>query len=189
MTRRFRLPKVFTRLRRSESGLAAIEIALFAPILGLLLLGGYDVARYISIRTGVDKVAFSVADVTAQYKQLTAAAMRQVFLITGTSLTSYSSGTNGVTVLTSVYLDKTTPKVSWQCYSSSGTGWTSKIGVAGGTATIDSSLLADVNDNVMVAEVFYKFTPVFSNFFKDSFMIYSSAVFRPRLGSLTSKPC
>lgn len=189
MTRRFRLPSVFTRLRRSENGLAAIEMALFAPVLGLLLLGGYDVARYISIKTGVDKVAFSVADVTAQYKQLTSTAMRQVFLITGASLTSYVSGTNGVTVLTSVYLDDKTAKVKWQCYSSDGTAWKSKIGTAGGAADIDATLLADANDNVVAAEVFYQFTPVFSSFFKDGFMIYSSSVFRPRLGSLTTKPC
>lgn len=177
------------RLRRSEDGLAALETALLAPILSLLLLGGYDVARFISIRSNVDKVGFSVADVTAQYKELTATAMRQVFMVTGASMPSYVSGTTGVTVLTSIYLDGTTPKVKWQCYSTTGTAWSSKIGTSGGTAAVSAALLADANDNLMVSEVFYKFTPVLSTFFKNGFTIYTSSIFRPRLGTLTTKPC
>lgn len=177
------------RFRRSESGLAALETALFAPVLSLLLLGGYDVARFVSIRSGVDKVGFAVADVTSQYKELNAAAMRQVFMVTAASLPSYTSGTNGVTVLTSIYLDKTTPKVKWQCYSTNGSSWTSKIGAEGGTAAVSADLLADANDNLMVSEVFYRYTPVLSAFFKNSFMIYTTSVYRPRLGTLTTKPC
>lgn len=177
------------RFRRSESGLAALETAMFAPVIGLLLLGGYDVARFVSIRANVDKVGFSVADVTSQYKELSETAMRQVFMVTGASMPNYVSGTNGVTVLTSVYLDNKTPKVKWQCYSTNGSAWTSKIGTAGNTAAISADLLADANDNLMVSEVFYKFTPVLSTFFKAGFPIYTSSIYRPRLGTLTTKPC
>ncbi|MFC3693511.1 TadE/TadG family type IV pilus assembly protein [Chenggangzhangella methanolivorans] len=177
------------RFRRSETGLAALETALFAPVLGLLLLGGYDVARFVSIRSNVDKVGFSVADVTSQYRELTSAAMRQVFMVTGSSMPNYTSGTNGVTILTSVYLDNKTPKVKWQCYSTTGTAWTSKIGVEGNTAAVNTALLADANDNLMVSEVYYRFTPVLSTFFKNGFMIYTSSIYRPRLGTLTTKPC
>lgn len=176
--------------RRSESGLAAVEMALFTPVIGLLLLGGFDLARFVSIRSNVDKVGFSVADVTSQYKDLTASTMSQVFRITGSSMTGYVSGTNGVTVLTSVYLDsKNAPKVRWQCYSSTGGTWTSKVGAEGATANVDKTLLADVNDNLMIAEVFYKFTPVFKWFFTNSFDIYTTSIYRPRLGTLTTKPC
>lgn len=189
MTRFPFLQRLGARFRRSESGLAALETALFAPVLALLLLGGYDVARFISIRANVDKVGFSVADVTSQYKELNEYAMRQIFMVTAASLPSYVSGTNGVTVLTSVYLDGTTPKVKWQCYSTTGTTWTSKIGSSGGTAAVNSALLADANDNLMVSEVFYQFTPILSAFFKNGFMIYTSSIYRPRLGTLTTKPC
>lgn len=189
MARLARLRASLSRLRRSEKGLAALEMALFAPVLSLLLLGGYDVARFVSIRASVDKVGFSVADVTSQYKELNATAMRQVFMVTAASLPSYTSGSNGVTVLTSVYLDGTTPKVKWQCYSSTGTTWTSKIGTEGNNASVSAALLADGNDNLMVSEVFYQFTPILSSFFKNGFMIYTSSVYRPRLGTLTTKPC
>lgn len=185
-----RLRSALARLRRSDRGVAAVEMALFAPFLAMLLLGGYDLARFISIRAGVDKVGFSVADVTAQYQELTSDAMTEIFRITGSTLTSYQSGVNGVTMLSSIYLDTASnkAKVRWQCASSAST-YASKIGTAGGDAAIDKLLLADGNDNVMVAEVFYKYKPVLSIFFKGDFDIYTSSVYRPRLGALTIKPC
>lgn len=180
---------LLARLRRAEDGVAAIELALFAPLLCLILLGGFDVARFVNIRSGVDKVGFSVADVTAQYKELSSAAMTQVFKITGSSLTGYVSGTNGVTILTSVYLDNKKPKVKWQCYSASGNKWISKIGAEGAAAAVDASLITDPNDTLMVSEIFYEFKPVFGTFFTAGFPIYSASVYRPRLGTLTTKPC
>lgn len=185
--------RLISRFRRSERGVAAVEMALFAPVLALMLLGGYDVARFASIRNGVDKVGFSVADVTSQYQELTADAMKQVFLVTGSSMASYVSGQNGATVLTSIYKNSSgQPKVRWQCASSPSSGtfsYTSKIGSEGGDASVDASLIADTNDNLMVAEVFYRFNPVFSTFFKGGFPIYTASIYRPRLGSLTTKPC
>lgn len=178
---------------KNERGVAAVEMALFAPVLALMLLGGFDVSRFVSIRNGVDKVGFSVADVTSQYQDLSPDAMKQIFLVTGASMTSYVSGQNGATVLTSIYKTASgQPKVRWQCASSPTSGtfpYASKIGSEGGNATVDASLIADVNDNLMVAEVFYRFNPVFSTFFKGGFPIYTASIYRPRLGSLTTKPC
>ncbi len=189
MTRRLLIP-LLRRLRRSTDGLAAVEFAMFAPVLGLLLLGGYDLSRFIIARANVDKVGFSVADVTAQYDQLSSTALDQIFRVTGASLQTYVSGTNGVTILTSVYLDSAgVPRVRWQCYSTAGATWKSAIGVEGGPAAISADLLADANDNVMTSEVFFRFTPIFSRFFKNNFMIYTSSIYRPRLGALTTKPC
>lgn len=179
----------FRRFGRSNDGLAAIEIALMAPFLAMLLLGGYDLSRFISIRAGVDKVGFSVADVTSQYKELNASTMTQIFKITGASLKTYQSGVNGVTMLTSVYLDGKTPKVRWQCSSTNGTKWTSKIGSSGAIAAVDTALLADVNDNLIISEVFYKFEPVFMTFFTESIDLHTQSLYRPRLGALTTKPC
>lgn len=179
----------FASFRCAHTGLAALEFALAAPILAMLLLGGYDLTRYIIIRGGVDKVGFSVADVTSQYRELTSVQLKKVFLTTGQSLKSYTSGSTGVTVLTSVYLSATNvPTVRWQCYSSA-SSWKSKVGATGATATINSGLLADVNDNIVIAEVYYNHKPVFNTFFKNGFDIYTQSLFRPRLGDLTASPC
>ncbi|WP_020178722.1 TadE/TadG family type IV pilus assembly protein [Methylopila sp. M107] len=187
--RRHLIPLI-DRLRRSTDGLAAIEFALFAPVLGLLMLGGYDLSRFIIARANVDRVGFSVADVTSQYDQLSSDAMTQVFKITGSSLPNYVSGTNGVTILTSIYLDSAgSPRVKWQCYSSSGSTWKSAIGVEGGVAAINAKLLADTKDNVMTSEVYFVFKPIFTRFFKSDVPLYTTSIYRPRLGALTTKPC
>lgn len=178
------------RLRRSTEGLAAIEFALFAPVLGMLMLGGYDLSRFIAARTNVDKVGFSVADVTSQYEQLNSGTMAQIFAITGSSLPTYVSGTTGVTILTSVYLDSAgAARVKWQCYSSVGAKWKSAVGVEGGRASVDVKLLADTKDNVMASEVYFVFKPIFTRFFKRSVELYTTSIYRPRLGALTTKPC
>jgi Flp pilus assembly protein TadG len=183
---------ILRRLRRfpaSQGGLAAMEFALTAPVLATLLLGGYDLTRFIQVRSGVDKVGFSVADVTAQYKDLNSATMAQIFRITGASLKSYRSGVNGVTVLTSIYLDNTTPKVRWQCYSTNGSQWQSKIGKEGAAASVDKALLADGNDNLIVSEVFYRFEPLFTQFVTGPINLHTQSLYRPRLGALNTKPC
>ncbi|WP_020184758.1 TadE/TadG family type IV pilus assembly protein [Methylopila sp. 73B] len=177
------------RVGRSEDGVAATEVALAAPVLLLLLLGGYDVGRYVLIHKKVAQVGFAVSDVTSQYTALTKDAMTLVFMTTGQILPGYVSGSTGVTIVTSVYLSGTQPKVSWQCYSTATSAWTSKIGVAGGNAAISAALLSDTKDNLIIAEVYYKFSPIFSTFFKSSSDIYSQSLFRPRLGALTTKPC
>jgi Flp pilus assembly pilin Flp len=189
------LARLLSRFRRSERGLAAVEFALIAPFLSLLLLGGYDVSRYVLIHGQVEKVGFSVSDVTAQYdnepgsNKLNSAALRQVFLITGQTLPSYKSGVNGVTIITSVYLSNTTPKVSWQCYSTAGTTWKSKVGSPGGNATVPSGLLADASDRLIVSEVYYKYKPVFGFVFKNGFDIYTKSMYRPRLGTADTMTC
>ncbi|RXF75131.1 TadE/TadG family type IV pilus assembly protein [Hansschlegelia zhihuaiae] len=185
-------PALISRLRRfrgSQDGLAAIEFALMAPVLATLLLGGYDLTRFIQVRSGVDKVGFSVADVTAQYKALNSSTMAQVFRITGSSLKSYRSGVNGVTILTSVYLDNTTPRVRWQCYSTNGSQWQSKIGKEGAAANVDKALLADGNDNLIVSEVFYRYEPLFTQFVTGNIDLHTQSLYRPRLGALNTKPC
>lgn len=178
------------RLSRSDRGLAAVEVALAAPLLALLLLGGYDLSRLILARNDVDKVVFSVADVTSQYRELNPRAMQQIFQITGRSLTSYRSGENGVTIVTSTYLDESNvPRVRWQCYSSAGTSWKSKIGAEGGKASVAPELLADTSDNIIISEIYYTHKPMFTTYFTRDVQMYAQSLFRPRLGALTSKPC
>ncbi|MFD1701786.1 TadE/TadG family type IV pilus assembly protein [Methylopila henanensis] len=178
------------QLRGSQSGLAAVEFALAAPMLTILTLGGLDVARYALTVNKVMKAGFAVSDVTAQYDSLSSKQLDQIFRISVQNLPGYVSGGTGVTILSSVQLDSASnPKVVWQCFSSTGSAWTSKIGTAGGTATMDKTLLADNKDNLIYSEIYYKFTPMFAIFFNGGFDIYSKALYRPRLGALTSKPC
>ncbi|GBD48010.1 TadE/TadG family type IV pilus assembly protein [Methylopila sp. Yamaguchi] len=179
-------------LKRSESGVAAIELALAAPLLALLLLGGIDLTRYTLAVHKVMGIGFAVSDVASQYKakELNTQALNQIYRISSENFSSYVSGSTGVTMLTSVYLaDDGSVKVRWQCKSASVADWRSKIGSPGGAAAFDKNMLIDSNDNIIISEVYYKYSPMFTLFSTTKIDIYSKAMFRPRLGGLTDNPC
>jgi hypothetical protein len=95
---------------------------------------------------------------------------------------------NGYVVLTSVLRTAgAAPTVAWQCKGGALTS-TSHIGAVSETATLPGKLVLDATDNVVIAEVFYKYTPIFNQVATLDTSIYKTAVFRPRLGSLTSAP-
>jgi hypothetical protein len=96
---------------------------------------------------------------------------------------------NGYVILTSVSrTGGATPKVIWQC-KGGGHATTSKIGAVSKDATPPGGLVLDATDDVIVAEVFYEYTPLFANAVPGlEKQLYKTAVFRPRLGSLTSAP-
>ncbi|MBM7850353.1 Flp pilus assembly protein TadG [Methylopila capsulata] len=163
-----------------------------APLLSLLLLGGTDLARYTLAVHKVMGIGFAVSDVASQYKadELSDKALDQIYRISSENLSSYVSGSTGVTMLTSVYLASNgAVKVRWQCKSATVSGWSSKIGSPGGAASVDKNMLLDENDNIIISEVYYKYTPLFKLFSTSTIDIYSKAMFRPRLGGLTTKPC
>ena len=52
---------------KSNTGASAIEFALVAPLMILLLFGGIELSRYIVITMDLDKTAYSMANMVAQY--------------------------------------------------------------------------------------------------------------------------
>jgi hypothetical protein len=96
----------------------------------------------------------------------------------------------GLVYISSVHNPDGTPKptVSWQCKNDGKLAEDSKVGKAGKDASLPQSFLLDEKDNIIVTEVFYKFTPVFNTALTSPFIVYRTAMFRPRLGALTSAP-
>jgi hypothetical protein len=64
----------------------------------------------------------------------------------------------------------------------------SKVGEIGQDAKLPADFMLDDKDNIIITEVFYNFTPVFKTVFTGPFVVYRTALFRPRLGALTSAP-
>ncbi len=173
-----------------ERGVAALEFAIVTPFLILLLLGGFEMARFLIVQQKAEKIAFSVADVTAQYESVTSTEISQVFAAVEQIMKPHPFNTNGRVILSSVYNPDGTekPKVRWQCENAGALNVVSKVGKVGNDATLPQTFLLDEKDNLIVTEVFYRFTPVFKTIFTGPFVVYRTAMFRPRLGALTSAP-
>ena len=176
------------RLVRDDNGIAGIEMATIMPVLLLLFCGGGEIALYARSHFQASQMASTVADAVSRYETLTASDVASIFTVTSEIMGTDDFGKNGYVILSSVSrTGGATSIVAWQCKGGALPS-TSKIGIVNKAATLPGNLTLDATDNVIVAEVFYRHTPIFSNFISIEPQLYETAVFRPRLGSLTSAP-
>ena len=188
-----RLLKLLGRYQRNQRGVAAIEFALVSPILFLLLLGGVEVGRYILVHQKVEKMAYSVSDVVSQLEAVTSGDVDVVFGAATELMNPYDEyETRGRLMLSSVHKDPddADQKIRWQCEG--GGSLTAESGVgdpgSGEAAALPGNLELEDDDNVIVSEAFYTYKPILGWYSIQNVTIYKSAMFRPRLGALTSAP-
>lgn len=179
------------RLRSlSRRGVAAVEFALTLPIWIMLLLGMSDGAYCLVVNERTDRIAYSVTDIVSQYQTITLLNLNDIVQAASQIMNPFVFGGNGVVIVTSVYKPTgLNPIIEWQ-YTGGGTlAKGSQIGVTGATPTLPNGLVLNDNDNVIVSEVYYNFTPMFvSEGLFSAGTIYRTAVYKPRLSPLISPP-
>ncbi len=176
--------------RRKSLGVAALEFALTLPIWILLLLGTSDIAYLMILSQRVDRVAYSVTDIVTQSEVITRSDLDNILLAAGQLMQPFTFGADGIVIVTSLYKPAGSAVViSWQ-YSGGGTlPRGSKIGVPGSTPAMPNGLTLNDNENLIVAEVYYAFTPMFLNVnILQEQDIYRLAVYKPRLSPLITPP-
>ena len=179
------------RYRRDQRGIAAVEMALASPILFLLLLGGTEMGRYILVHQKVEKMAFAVADVTAQYETVTSAEIATIMNASSELMNPHEGfATHGRMILTAVHKDpdETNQQVRWQCEGGGSLTALSQVGQPNTSAKADlpGDLELDDDDHVIVSEVFYTYQPMITWFQIQNVNLYKTAMFRPRLGQLST---
>jgi hypothetical protein len=180
--------RIASRLVGSKDGVAGIEMALITPVLLALLCGGSEIALYCRSHFQASQMASTVADAVSRYESLTSADITSIFSVSSDVMGSEDFAQNGYVMLSSI--SRTSggdPTVVWQCKGGALVN-SSRVGVLNKTATLPGSLVLDATDNVIVAEVFYQYTPTLNGFVPLEKQLYKTAVFRPRLGSLTTAP-
>ena len=183
-----------------ERGTAFVEFAMSLSVLLLLFLGSIEVTRYVLIMQKVEKIAQTVADVVTQADPnsapLTTTEMTQIMGAVPDMMNPYAFGASGYVIVTDLtYVTvgaSNTYVINWQ-YCGGGTLYAnannSHIGYVGmpGTPSPPANFTMILNEEIVVAEVFYNFTPLTTT--KWSVMgasqIYRNSIFMPRLGQLT----
>lgn len=176
--------------RDCKAGVAAVEFAFVAPILLTLLLGGYELGQYFLVHQKVEKVAYTVADVTSQQTSVTGAQLNQILESAAQIMDPYEFGSDGVVIITSVYKADATsqPVVRWQ-YSGGGTlARSSKIGTKNQVAALPDGLTLNAADNIILAETYYEFAPQLTEAVIGEEELYKVAIYKPRLGALITDP-
>ncbi|HWA41735.1 MAG TPA: TadE/TadG family type IV pilus assembly protein [Hypericibacter adhaerens] len=184
-----RLLQCFYRFARDRRGSVLMELAIGLPILVVILLGCFEAARFVLLDQKLARAAASTADLVAQADGITEAQITDIFNAADATATPFDLGGTGRVIITSVVRPTTAAAtVAWQRVSTGSTyAATSAIGTTGQTATLPAGLTLRQGENVIVAEVFYDYAPVFlgeTRFTATS--LYEVAYNRPRIINLTS---
>lgn len=171
---------------RNRRGAILVEMALLLPLLVMLLLGTFELGRYVLLHQKLSRLASNAGDLAARADSLSAGDLNQIFSAAEYLAQPFELGNNGLLIISSVGASGTPdPEVNWQ-QSGGGTGsGSSAIGSPGSTATLPSGLELRADQNVIIAEVIYSYVPYFFDNVIDAQEIYQVAVHRPRFGPLT----
>lgn len=177
--------KWFARDRR---GVAAVEMALAAPVLALLLGGLIELSNYISVHYRVAQMSSMVADAIARNDEISPPLM-QALLDASTHVMGSQSFTDRGHVIVSAVMHKERalePHVEWQCTGGGALTAKSRVGEKNLRAVLPGDLEVATDDNLIVTEVFYEYRPILNLGLFDPPVLWKTSVYRPRLGGLTS---
>jgi Flp pilus assembly protein TadG len=182
--------KTLRRYAKGEHGLAAVEFALVLPLVLLLLLGCFEVPRFVLIYQRIARTAHTVSDLTAQADEpITGEQMQDIFKSGKVMMAPYDVIADGRIYVSSINNPGGTGvKVTWQTNNFGAVTTLSKIGTANGTATLPAALTPLSNEEVLVAEVYYNYKPIFTNYIYGGSQLYTVAYTRPRNKNLNTAP-
>lgn len=174
---------------RSRRAIAATEFALALPVLTIMLLGALDLTRFMLFHQKIERISYSTADVVAQAQSVTATDLNNILKGAAQIMLPAPFATEGVVIISSVYKPPgQSTVIRWQYKGGGNLNRNSKVGVVNGAPTLPGGLTLNDRDNVIVAETYYVFSPMFAGSAVPSQEIYRTAVFKPRLGALTTPP-
>ncbi|MSO75262.1 MAG: hypothetical protein EXQ99_09045 [Alphaproteobacteria bacterium] len=118
------------------------------------------------------------------------AGLNQLLSATTEVMVPFDFGADGFVIITSIYraAGSTQSLVKWR-YSGGGQFVAaSKLSNVGAVATLPSGFVLTERENVIVAEVYYRYQPMFPGVLFDETTLYRRALFKPRLGVLSTAP-
>lgn len=189
-----RIGSIWSAFRRDRCGMVMQETAIILPLLITMLLGGYEIARFALLQQKLSRTTMTAADLVSQGDTISVPEVDSILSATATMMRPFTTGPAQLVIVSSVSATGAMPpKVDWQrTGGGSLTGVTSSIGIVGGDATLPAGFLVRSGENVIVAEIFYQYSPTFMADLVPSRILYHRAIFRPRVASLSTlcgSPC
>ena len=160
-----------------------------APILVSLLIGSFEIARFVLLNQKLNRLASNSSDLVTRSETMSEAELDNIFAA-GEFITSpFRLDNKGVVVISSVSNpgpdDTTPPVVNWQQRSDLLVTFPSEVGVEGGNAVLPAGLTLRAGQDIIISEVIYDFEPIMFADMTDK-TLYHVSFHRPRLGELTS---
>ncbi len=173
------------RFRQDRRGVILVEFALAMPVFVIMILGGVEVARYVLLQQKLNGVASTMADLVAQTETLSEAELTTLFTAVDFVAQPFELGANGVVIVSSVgATNGDPPRINWQRSGAGSLTATSQIGAEGDTPNLPADFVIRDGESVIIAEVFFEFTPFIGEQFVPPRQVYHRAMLRPRFGTL-----
>ncbi len=165
---------------KGQKGLAFVELAVALPLLTFMLISGFEIARMTFLAQKVERVAYLIADYTAQEDQLTAAELADFFSAASVLAAPFPFTENARLIITAVVQENDQPVIAWQQMTGAGHAASSRIGLPGLTAKLPQNIRVTENHSLIVTEVFYDYSPSLQTPFFHAQQISATAYYRPR---------
>lgn len=175
----------FRSLIASRRGNAVLEFAFAVPVLALISLNTFELGRYALAHLKMYNAASSTADLASRDETLSSAQINDILSAAQHIVRPFDLTDDGTVIITGVSADvDNAPEVFWQYSGAGSLGATSEVGTTvGDPANIPSEVPIRAQETIIVAEVFYRYRPMFIDLIPET-IIRSISYHRPRLGSL-----
>jgi len=182
------LKALFSFLRRLKSdrrGVTIVEFALVSPVLVTMIIGGFEISRYVLLQQKLNGVSASMADLVAQAETLSAAELNSLFTSVDYLVKPFEMGSSGVVIVSSIgAVNGAPPTVFWQRTGGGTMTHASEFGSEGQPATLPAGFVIRSGESLIVAEVYYDYSPLLGDQFVANAELYHRAFLRPRFGAL-----
>lgn len=165
---------------------AAIEFALIVPMLLFLFLGGFDLTRYVQLYQKLSKTSGAMSDLITRSDSLHEIDFSNSFAAVEHLLAPYYDASKVKVVISSVMNDGTGNRIMWQRCGGGALAAQSQLGQENELVALPAGFSLDLNEDTIVAEVYYKFDALFDVGLLSEHTIGKFRYAKPRLGALTT---
>lgn len=171
--------KRWRKFRRAESGLAAVEFALIAPVLVTLLLGTVELSNALNAHQKVTLLASTGADLVAQATSVSSSDMSNIFAAVDAVIYPFAAA-NAEIVISSIVSDGNgNGTVAWSRAQNT-TPLTANAAVTVPAGLMTSSQCPANACSVILATVTYNYTSPFGHFIVGTLPMSDIFYARPR---------
>jgi Flp pilus assembly protein TadG len=180
---------------RSQKGVSAVEFALIAPLMVLMLFGAAEASLAVTLDRKTTLAASTLGDLAAQTDLVSCAELAQISAVTRQVFEPYS-GENATMVVAGLLLVGGVPKVEWSRFlrtdSSNGTILCDTVPnthslFVGNSVTVDTALFA-AGGGLVIGDVEMVHTSIGTSFIANNLKLHERFYLRPRK-SLKLKMC
>lgn len=147
--------------RKRTEGVAAVEFALIAPIMVVLLMGSIEISQAVTVDRRVTQVSTTTGDLVARAdKDISASEITDIMKVGSWLMKPYNETSLKVTIsiVTSSITDASDRKTKWKCEFDGANPNTVDCTCPNVAATIPDGLVGK-GDSVVMAEVNYGYAP------------------------------